>query len=397
MHLPVLLFLSFGHLITDIHQGVVPTLMLYLRDSFNLSYAQVGLIILMSNLSSSVIQPLFGLYSDRSSQPWLMPLGIALAALGVSLSGVMPHFYLVVMIVFVSGLGIAAFHPEGSKTAHFAGGDRRASAMSIFSVGGNFGFALGPVLGVLFLGSWGQKGTLAFLVPGLATALAFYLLLPKIAKTTALACKNWRIKKEEAQARSSTGKKAWSWGLILLITLVIFRSWIQYGLISYLPFYYMDCLGGEKQIAAILVSIFQVSGAVGTLIGGPLADRFGAKRYICVSIGLMFPLLYLLLNTTGPAVLVLTALAGMVLISNFSPAVVMGQQYLPHHIGLASGLMFGFAVGMGGLGVPVLGALADRFAVDMVLKVLSFLPLVILLMALLLPPPPELTARAKAN
>ncbi|HHX88030.1 MAG TPA: MFS transporter, partial [Firmicutes bacterium] len=336
-----------------------------------------------------VVQPIFGLYSDRSSLPWLMPLGIGLATVGVSLAGVMPHYYLVIAAVFISGLGVAAYHPEGTKTAHFAAGDRRSSAMSVYSVGGNLGFGLGPILGALFLGTWGLTGSLAFLAPGLATTVAFYFLLPKISAATGRAREDWYSSKELARENGAE-KPAWSWGLAVLIVMVIFRSWIQYGLVSYLPFYYTDYLGGEKHIAVALVSVFLISGAVGTLIGGPLADRFGTKKHICISMALMFPLLCLLLKTSGSAAaLVVTSLAGMVLISTFSPTVVMGQQYLPHHIGLASGLLIGFAVGMGGLGVPVLGVFADKFGVDLVLKILAALPLAGLLMALFLPRPPE--------
>mgnify|MGYP000951491183 CR=1 FL=1 len=384
MNLFTLIVLSFGHIVIDLHLGAVPTLMLYMRDAFSLGYAQVGLIILVSNFSSSVIQPLFGLYSDRTNLPWLMPLGIGLATLGMSLAGVMPYFPLVIATVFISGIGVAAYHPEGAKISHFAAGDRRNSAMALFSVGGNLGFSLGPILAALLLGTWGLTGSLGFLIPGLATTLAFYLLQPRIMKATSRARKAW----QEQKKVNKTLPAVHTGGLVILIIIVILRSWVQYGLISYLPFYYTDFLGGEKHIAAALVSIFLVAGAIGTLIGGPLADRFGTKKHIAVSMGLMFPLLYLLLNTGGGATVAFTALAGAVLISTFSPTLVMGQQYLPHHIGLASGLMTGLAVGLGGLGVPILGIFADKFGVDLVLKILAVMPLAGFPLALFLPRPP---------
>lgn len=395
MNLPVLVLLSLGHMVTDIHQGAVPALMLYLRDAFGLSYAQVGTIILVSSLSSSVVQPLFGLSSDRTTMPWLMPLGILMATLGVSLAGIMPHYYLILAAVFISGLGVASYHPEGSKTAHFAAGSKKSSGMAVFSVGGNLGFGLGPVLGALFLGAWGLTGSLVFLGPGLISAVVFFFLLPKINTATGEAREAWRRQKEYNRVNGS-GKPVWSWGLIVLIVMVMFRSWIQFGLVSYMPFYYTDYLGGDKQIAAMLVAVFLISGAAGTLIGGPLADRFGTKKHLCYSMALMLPLLYLLLNTNGAAVLVVISLAGMVLVSTFSPTVVMGQQYLPYHIGLASGLLIGFAIGVGGLGVPVLGLFADKYGIDLVLKIVAVLPLAALGLALFLPRPPEVESRPPA-
>ena len=395
MNLPLLVLLSIGHMVTDIHQGAVPGLMIFLRDAFHLNYTQVGMLILISNLSSSVVQPLFGLYSDTKNIFWLMPLGIGLAAVGISLTGIMPYYYLVVAAVFISGLGIAAYHPEGAKIAYFAAGTRKSSAMSVFSVGGNLGYGLGPILVALFMGAWGLTGSLAFLGPGLVVAVAFHFLQPKIAAATFRARETLRSRKEQGRL-TGTGKPPWSWGLFLLVVLVIIRSWIHYGMVSYLPFYYTDYLGGDKKVASVLVSVFLIAGAAGTILGGLLADRFGTKKHLCLTMALMVPLLFLVLNTTGAAALVVIALAGMVLISTFSPTLVMGQQYLPYHIGLASGLLTGFSVGVGGLGVPVLGKLADLYGVDLVLQILTVLPVIGLGLALALPRPPAVETRPSA-
>ena len=387
MKLVVLILLGIGHLVVDIHQGAIPVLMLYLRDAFALSYAEIGLITLVSNLSSSVVQPLFGLSSDRVNIPWLLTLGLAMTTVGMALTGIAPHYYLVLAVVFISGLGVAAYHPEGSKIAHFAAGNKKSSGMSIFSFGGNLGNGLGPVLGAVFFGAWGLTGSLAFLIPGLITAVAFYFLQPKIMSETSEARELWRRQKE-SNRNSGTGKPVWSWGLPVLVVLVVFRSWIQFGIVTYLPFYYTDYMGGDTGIAALLISTFLISGAAGTLLGGPFADRFGTKTHLCLSMILMLPVFYLLLNARGMEVIVIVALAGMVLISTFSPTVTMGQQYLPHNIGLASGLLIGFGIGIGGLGVPLLGIIADHYGVELVLKVVAFLPLAGLALALLLPRPP---------
>lgn len=388
MNFWLLFLLSFGHMITDVSNGAVPAMMLYMRDEFALTYTQAGTIILVASLSSSVIQPLFGLYSDKASIPWLMPLGIGMATLGLSLAGVMPSYYLVLAAIFFCGLGVAAFHPEGSKTVNFAAGSRKSSAMSLFSVGGNLGFGLGPVLGALFISAWGLAGSLAFLGPGLITAIAFFFLQSRVMAATREAREVWRQGKE-CSLLNGTGKPVFSRGLFFLIMVVLFRSLIQFGLITYMPFYYTDYLGGDIKIAAMLVAVFLISGAVGTLFGGPLADKFGAKKLICCSMALMFPLLVIFLNSGGITVLLVTALAGMVLISTFGPTVVMAQQYLPHHIGLASGLSIGLAIGIGGMGVPLLGIFADRYGVDLVLTAITCLPLIGLSLALFLPKPPE--------
>jgi FSR family fosmidomycin resistance protein-like MFS transporter len=392
MKLWVLVLLSIGHLVTDIHQGAIPVLLPYLQEAFTLSYFQVGMIVLVANLSSSVIQPLFGLYSDKTNMPWLLPLGIGLAALGIALVGIMPNYYLVLVAVFISGLGVAAYHPEGSKTANFAAGSKKSSAMSVFSVGGNLGFGLGPILGAVFLGTWGLTGSLAFLGPGLVAAAAFFFLQSKMMAAIGEARETWRKQRELNQA-NGTGKLVWSWGLMLLMMVVVFRSWIQFGLVTFMYFYYKNYLGGDEKVATMLVAVFLISGAAGTLLGGPLADRFGAKKHLCLSMALMVPLLYLFMNTNGAAVLVVISLAGAVLISTFAPTVVMGQQYLPNNIGLASGLLIGFAIGIGGLGVPVLGIIADKFGVDLVIKIIAMMPIVGFGLALFLPLPPEVVSR----
>jgi FSR family fosmidomycin resistance protein-like MFS transporter len=391
----VLVLLSIGHLITDIHQGAIPILLPYLRDAFTLSYFQLGLIVLVANLSSSVIQPLFGLYSDKSHTPWLMPLGIGMAAIGIALAGVMPNYYLVLIAVFISGLGIAAYHPEGSKTANFAAGSKKSSAMSIFSVGGNLGFGIGPILAAVFLSTWGLTGTLAFLGPSLITVAVFFFLQSQMVAATGEAREVWRQKREDHKT-NGTGKLVWSWGLMLLMMAVVFRSWTQFGLINYMYFYYTDFLGGAEKIAVMLVGVFGIAGAVGTLVGGVSADRIGAKKHFCISLALTVPLLYLFLNTSGAASLVVIALVGASLISSFAPTVVMGQQYLPNNIGLASGLLIGFAIGIGGLGVPVLGILADKFGVELVMKIIVILPAVGFSLALFLPAPPEAAVQQPA-
>lgn len=384
----VLILLSFGHLVTDIHQGALPLMLPFLRDYFELSYFAVSAIIFVATFSSSIVQPLFGLYSDRFSIPWMLPAGVAAAATGMALVGVMPSYPLVLLAVFISGMGVASFHPEGSKMAHFAAGTKRGGAMSVFAVGGNFGFGIGPLLAALFLSTWGLSGSLAFLVPGLVTAGFIYFLLPKIMSATSDSRENWQKQRDYNKA-NNTGKAVFSWGLILLMIIVFIRSWIHFGLATYIPFYYVDYLGGKPEYGAIVLSVFLIAGAIGTLLGGPLADTFGTKKQICGSLVLMIPILYLFINSTGVFSIVMIGLAGLVLISTFATTTVMGQQYMPNNLGLASGLLLGFSIGAGGLGAPLLGILADAHGLPLVMKIISLLPILGLALALFLPPPPE--------
>ncbi|MDW7675363.1 MAG: MFS transporter [Bacillota bacterium] len=390
MKLWVLLLLSFGHFITDIHQGAVPLLLPYIKETFDLSYFALGAVMLVANLSSSIIQPLFGLYSDRVNIPWLLPAGVLLAAAGVALVGVMPSYPLVLLAVFMSGIGIAAFHPEASKMAHFAAGNKKGSAMSIFSVGGNLGFGTGPLIGAVYLGMWGFGGSVAFIGPGLVMAIVLYSLLPKIMATTSATRDQWQEQRIQT-SKAGGGRLIWSWGLLLLMAVVIVRSFIHFGMTSFLQFYYIDYLNGDPLFASRLVAVFLICGAFGTLLGGPIADKVGVKKQICGSMGLMIPILYLFLNSSGFVSVILVGLAGATLISTFATTVVMGQQYMPNNIGLASGLMLGFAIGAGGIGVPILGVVADHFGLATVMTVISLLPILGVSLALFLPAPPEVS------
>ncbi|MBI5572131.1 MAG: MFS transporter [Desulfomonile tiedjei] len=375
-NLKVLLVLSFGHLATDICQGALPAILPFLKAKLLLSYAMTGAIMLASNLTSSVIQPLFGYLSDRRKKAFLLPLGCLSAGLGLSLLSMPDHYEFVLLLVMVSGLGVASYHPEGFKTARFFTGDKMATGLSVFTVGGNMGFALGPLVAILIVTHLG----LDYLPLMLVFSLVFVALL--VWNWTSLSHAR-PLSASKGIASNGTPRAAYlSVGLI--VATVVMRSWTHFGLMTYIPFYFIDYQEGDPLYAGTLVSCFLVGGAVGTLAGAPLADRWGYKRYLILSLALTTALLPLIFVVQGFALFGVLAAVGMTLISSFTVTIVMAQELLPGNLGIASGLMVGFAIGTGGFGVTVLGIVADHFGVPIALKSIMLLPLAGLLISLLI-------------
>jgi FSR family fosmidomycin resistance protein-like MFS transporter len=365
-----LAILSSGHLVTDVNQGALPALLPYFKEALNLSYTMSGAIFLSTSLTSSIIQPVFGHLSDRRPLGWFLPLAPFVACLGISLTGLISNYPLLLLCVTLSGLGIAGFHPEGFKTAYHFTGDKKATGMSIFAVGGNFGIAIGPLLGLTLVTSFGIKGTLALIVPGIVMAI---ILLSNMSKLSAPVEFADREATKEARAPLSKNQKI---SFFLLIAIATIRAWTQFGLATYIPFYYINYLKGNPLYAGKLVSTFLMSGTLGTLIGAPLADRWGHKKYLSSSLLLSFPLLLLFYNSRGPMVFILLGMAGLVLISTFALTTVMAQILLPQHLGIASGMMVGFSISAAGIGVTLLGAIADHWGVPTAIQTVFALPLI---------------------
>lgn len=383
MNKKALALLSCGHLTADIAQGALPALLPFFKEALHLSYTLSGIILLSANIASSFVQPAFGYLTDRRPLRWLLPLSPLVACLGISITGFLPSYPLLLIAVIISGLGIAGYHPEGFKTAYFFTGEKKATGMSIFSVGGNLGVAMGPILALSLVTAFGLKGTLGLVVPGILLAAIMTLSIPWL---TAPVQSSFKGTGKETK-RSSSRKETMS--LAILIGVVVLRSWIQMGLLTYIPFYYINYLKGSPLYAGKLVSTFLLAGAAGTLIGAPLADRWGHKWFLAASIVILFPLLLLFYNAHGLLAFALLGLAGMSLISPSSVTVVMAQTLLPQSLGMASGLMVGFSVGAGGIGVTLLGTIADTWGVPMAMKAILVLPLVGFGLTLLVTYPPE--------
>jgi FSR family fosmidomycin resistance protein-like MFS transporter len=372
-NLKVLLILSLGHLVVDIYQGALPATLPFLKERLSLSYTMTGFILMVANFTSSVLQPLFGFYSDKKEKAILLPIGLLCAGLGFSLLSLPTNYAIILILVTISGLGVASYHPEGYKTAHFFTGEKSVTGMSIFSVGGNFGFALGPIISIYIIQYLGFSSLPIIILPSLIfTAIIIYqkniIAIPKI---------------EHTERQAVIGKTRTPIGayisLALIISIVVMRSWTQMGLLTYIPFYYINYLKGDPLFAGKLIFVYLLCGAAGTLLGSPFADKWGHKLFLRLSMflaTLTLPLIFVPFIAKSYLLFFVLGLQGIFLISTFSVTIVMAQKLLPHRVGIASGLMVGFAIGTGGIGVTLLGIVADTFGVPVALESIIILPFI---------------------
>lgn len=385
-----LILLSLLHAVIDVMGGAVVALLPTLREQFTLSYTMVGNIMLFSSLTSSFTQPIFGVISDRSQQRWLLPASLMLGGAGLALIGWMPSYAMILFAVVVSALGTAAFHPEGAHAAHHLSGNRRARAMAIYSVGGNLGFALGPLYAawLLSVGGGSHGTTWALLLPTLVT-IGLVRLLPR-----------WQALEQHSSPSHSVrlqDRPSANWtGAVLLTLLVILRSVIHMGVISYIPFYWIDVLGMGRETAGYVQVTYMMAGVVGTLFGSPWADWLGNKRLLILSFVLLLPFQVAVPFLSGWALLVVLFVAGFLVVTTFAVTLVMTQDYMPRALGLASGINLGLAFGMAGVGTLLLGMISDRWGVVAALHSVTALVPVTLLLALILPPA-QRSASAKAR
>jgi FSR family fosmidomycin resistance protein-like MFS transporter len=369
--------LSAGHLFTDVNQGAVAALLPFLVAERNLSLAAAGALVLASTISSSVVQPLFGIFSDNRPIPALMPLGVLLAGVGMSFAGVASSYPLIVLSVVVSGIGVAAFHPEAARFANYVSGARRARGMSFFSVGGNAGFALGPVLATPLVLIFGLPGTLFLALPAAAMAAVLLHEIPRML--------GFKPEEAESGGREPVAAPEYWRPFARMVGIVVVRSFVYFGLVAFVASYYERVLGTSPAFGNAALTVMLVGGAAGTLIMGPLADRFGRRMIVGASMLLLPPLIFCF-TLSGPFPgMALLALVGAATVGTFGITVVMGQEYLPGRIGLAAGITMGLSIGLGGVGAPLLGYLADRAGLAVTMLVIAVLPVLGLLLALTLP------------
>lgn len=376
-HTKLIGLLALGHLVIDVHQGSLPAVLPFLKTAHNLSYAEAGLIVLIASLTSSIVQPLFGYLSDQTARRWILPAAVVVTGAGFGLTGVAPGLGALLLLVLVMGLGVAAFHPEGYKTAAGVAGERKATALSWFSLGGNMGVALGPPVITMLVTAFGLAGTLGMLVPSVAVAALLAAVLPLLT-----------LEPSATRATAAPGRGVNMPGAMALLVLVVMvRSWTQLGFTTFVPFYYVDHLGADPRVIGPLLFVFLGAGALGTVIAGPLADRFGARPFMLCVLVAATPLGLLFLGTRGALAVVALGLFGAVLVSSFTVSIVLGQAYLPRNAGMASGLIVGFAVGTGGLGVALLGWVADHHGLPATLWISAVLPVAAFVVTLFLPSP----------
>lgn len=377
----VLLFLlSFGHMCTDIVQGAIPALLPYLKDRFSLSYAVTGALLLATHLTSSVVQPLFGWLTDRRPLPFMLPVGCLVSGIGIALVPFAPGFGWLVACVMFTGLGTAVYHPEGFKATACVASARRASGMSLFSVGGNLGFAIGAPAAIFLVSHAGLRGAAVLLAPAILAAALFAPAIPAFRERV-------RAVSAARPAPAAAGADRPLFAVSLIVLIVIFRSWTQLGLATYIPFLYRAELDRNPAFVGTLLFLFLGSGTVGTLLGGPLADRIGHRKMLFWSLALQVPLIPMFLSAKGWTAFALAAAVGATIVSTFSVTIVMAQELFPRRMATASGAIAGFAIGTGGIGVTLLGAVADRFGVAAAADAIALLPAAGAALALLLPIP----------
>jgi MFS transporter, FSR family, fosmidomycin resistance protein len=375
--------LSSGHLCVDLCQGAVPALLPFLAAERGYSYAALGGLVLASTIGSSIVQPLFGLLSDRFARPWMMSGGLVLAGVGLALAGPAPTYGWTLAAVTVSGLGVAAFHPEGAKFAGIASRERRGRGMSLFSVGGNAGFALGPALTTPLVLLFGLSGTLALVALPLAAAVLTRRELGRLLE----------LERVAVSRRAGATADEDDWGAFSRLSAVIaLRTGIYFGLQAFVPIYFVVELASSEAAGNAALTLMLAAGAAGTLVGGGLVDRWGARTVLVGTLVVVLPMLLVLPLVGAAAATVLLGAIGFVTIASFAITVVLGQAYLPSRLGLASGVTLGVAIGLGGIAATALGVVADAHGVETVLWTVAALPLPAILLALSLPSIPAARA-----
>jgi MFS transporter, FSR family, fosmidomycin resistance protein len=377
----LIFLLSFGHLVTDINQGALPAILPFLISEYNLTYSAGASIVFAANSSSAIVQPLFGYLADRLSRPWLIPLAVLVAGVGLGATGLMDSYATAVILAVVSGIGIAAFHPQGARLVNFAAAGKKGTSMSFFGLGGILGFAIGPILATWALVSMGLKGTAVLIIP---VAIASVLLLSHLSSFN-------KLEKEDRELKSNnqTILKEDRWLAFLLLSfIIVVRSITFYGINTFIPLYWTGYLNETVARGGIALSVIAVSGVFGNIFGGWISDRIGFKKMIiwgnfCIAI-----LLPIMIFTDHPTIALIALIPiGFTMATTYSPTIVMGQEYLPNRVGFSSGVTLGISVAFGGIAAPFIGMIGDSYGIWAALASVAFLPVICFLLSLFLPPP----------
>jgi len=372
---PILFTISFAHLLNDLVQSVIPAIYPLLKDNYLLSFTQIGLITLTFQTSASLLQPFVGVFTDKKPLPFSLAFGMAISLLGLILLSMAASFSAILLAVILVGFGSSVFHPESSRVAYLASGGKRGLAQSIFQIGGNAGSAVGPLLVALLIMPHGQAYISWFSIGAIVGIFALVnvgLWYRRHLQERALVLDR-REKVKGKEFALSKHQIVLSIGILLV--LIFSKYFYMASISSYFTFYLIEKFGVSIPQSQIYLFLFLAAVAVGTLLGGPLGDKYGRKPIIWVSILGAAPFTLLLPHVGLFWVVTLSIVIGVIIASAFSAILVYAQELLPGRVGMISGLFFGFAFGMGGLGSALLGVLADRTSIEYVFVVCSFLPL----------------------
>ena len=372
----VLYAISFSHFLNDMIQSLILAIYPMLKGEFSLSFAQIGLITLTYQLTASLLQPLVGLYTDRHPKPHSLAFGMGSTLCGLLLLSVAPNFATVLVAAALVGTGSSVFHPESSRIARLASGGQPGLAQSIFQVGGNTGSAVGPLLAAAVVMPHGQ-GAIAWFGLAALVAIAVLWQIGTWYKTRHLS--GARAKKPAAALASPVPPRTVALAIGVLLVLIFSKYFYLTSLTSYYTFYLITRFGVSVQSAQVYLFIFLFAVAAGTLAGGPIGDRIGRKRVIWGSILGVAPFTLAMPYVGLTWTIILSFVIGLIIASAFSAILVFAQELMPGKVGAVSGMFFGFAFGMGGIGAAVLGALADRHGIEFVYHLCAFLPLLGLL------------------
>ncbi|MCS4224492.1 MFS transporter [Sphingobacterium sp. BIGb0165] len=371
---PILFAISISHLLNDLIQSVIPAVYPLLKSNYALSFTQIGIITLVFQLTASILQPFVGLYTDKNPTPRSLAIGMLFSLAGLLCIAFASSFIYILLSVSLIGMGSSIFHPEASRVAHLASGGKKGLAQSIFQVGGNAGGAIGPLLAALIVIPFGQQyigvfGVLAILAILILTYVGNWYQLHLKPKATVSA-------PNTTQVKSSFSRSKIIFALVILLILIFSKYFYMASMTSYFTFYLIDKFGITVQESQIYLFVFLASVAVGTILGGPLGDRYGRKLIIWVSILGAAPFTLLLPHVGLTLTMILSILIGLIISSAFSAILVYATELIPGKVGMIAGLFFGLAFGMGGIGSAILGWLADKTSIEHVFNICAYLPLI---------------------
>ncbi|MDL2280262.1 MFS transporter [Selenomonadales bacterium OttesenSCG-928-I06] len=375
--------LAASHMTSDITQGALPAMLPFLIMIYSIDYQAAAGLIFASSFLSSIVQPVFGYMADKTSTSWFMSLGIFLACLGISAVGFLDNYWAIFVAVMISGIGGAIFHPEAARLVNKLAGKKKGSGIGLFSVGGNAGFTLGPIIAVSAITFFGLKGLSVFFIIGTAMAVFLLYYAPKMKKNI-VAIENTNAQDVQNKPVLENDWKSFS----KLTIIIIGRSIIFSGIITFIPLFWVNVLMQPTATGAAVLSILFAFGVVITLFGGMLSDKLGYNKTLIIFVSLIAPLLFMLIQTNNLMfATVLLIPIGFSVFAPYSAMVVLGQSYLAKSVGFASGITMGIALSIGGIVVPGLGWIADNYSLQQAMQILVYVALVISVFTFFLPKP----------